>query len=1140
MNPEEFYRIFKNKLNRLKRGELLNSFSLSFLTFLIFISAVLFLTITIELVFHLSPENRRLLIYVSSFILFSIAIVIFSGPLKGLFGFDKNLSYRNLCLKVGRRFPEIKDRLLNALQVYENRLSNKEGYSGELISKAIVEAGKDYISLDFNSVIDYRRLKNRGSIFLICFTGLFIISMIFYSSFKDSFIRISHPGKEFPVPLPFSITVSPGNKEIIRGESVEITADITGKTPDEVVIYLNYDKNEKPKKRELKKIRKNKYIVHIDNIRDSFTYFAYGLKRGGFLKKFEVVTGEYRINVIQPPVIKKIKVKLDYPEYSGLGSRYLEDNIGDITTLKGTKVTVEISSNKIINDGKIIFNDGTFSKMQVSGIKARGKFIVYDDKRYHLEICDDKGIKNKKPIEYWITALKDEYPFIRIEEPGQDTDIDESMKLPLMMKISDDFGFSGMKLNYIRVDRKLDSLNIKNINFSRLDIELKDKSPQLKEVFYEWDLSNLNLLPEDVVMYFVEVFDNDAVSGPKVSKSSAYTLRFPSIFEIFSEIENRQNEKIGELDDIVKESREIKEKIDKIVLDLKRSSTINWENKKGLEESLRKTEEIRKKLEQIRKELEDITSTLEKNSLFSPEVMKKYLELQKLFQEIVTPELKTAMEKLRKAIEQMDPKKTKQAIEQFKISQENFLKRIERTTNILRQIQIEQKMDEAIKKSEKLIELQKNINETLNKLKTENKTPEKSLSSRERKLAENTSDFQRTLEDLLGKMSQNLDMPYEKVGNIIEDAKKMELNNRMIDMSKQIELSNVNLALKSGIGIQRDLKSLNNQLKSAKDDMVSGQKNRIMTVMKKSESDLLILSRNQEFLTKQTRSLFQNSPQFPDVAEKQNEVLSGLSRITKNLVELSQKTFFVTPEIGRAIGGALKNIGQSLRFLEERNGQGASRAQGTALSYLNESIVELRKSIRALSKAGSATGLEEYIKRLEQMAGAQQGINKQTAELPLGKSYTKMQMEMLRKLAAEQEMLRKSLQELYKEMGRRSEIPGRLDGIGKTMDEVIKDLKSANINERTLKLQERILSRLLDAQRSVRTKDYSRKRKSQVGKEYKTTSPGDIPFDILYKKDKLKENLMRALEEGYTKDYLELIRKYFEALSKFKSEEVKN
>ncbi|HDQ00604.1 MAG TPA: hypothetical protein ENN22_15675 [bacterium] len=100
------------------------------------------------------------------------------------------------------------------------------------------------------------------------------------------------------------------------------------------------------------------------------------------------------------------------------------------------------------------------------------------------------------------------------------------------------------------------------------------------------------------------------------------------------------------------------------------------------------------------------------------------------------------------------------------------------------------------------------------------------------------------------------------------------------------------------------------------------------------------------------------------------------------------------------------------------------------------------------------------------------------------------------------------------------------------MEDVVKDLQQQNISRRTINRQQQILQRLLDAQKSARKQDYSRKRKGETGKYYPAINPGALPDDLGEKNSQIQRDLLRALKEGYTKDYQDLIKKYFDALIK--------
>jgi hypothetical protein len=70
----------------------------------------------------------------------------------------------------------------------------------------------------------------------------------------------------------------------------------------------------------------------------------------------------------------------------------------------------------------------------------------------------------------------------------------------------------------------------------------------------------------------------------------------------------------------------------------------------------------------------------------------------------------------------------------------------------------------------------------------------------------------------------------------------------------------------------------------------------------------------------------------------------------------------------------------------------------------------------------------------------------------------------------------------------------------------------------------------------MRERDYEKKRKAQTGTEIARRSPGDLDPSTLEGKNKLLEDLLKSLEHGYSKDYQELIRKYFDELQKMETQ----
>jgi hypothetical protein len=183
-----------------------------------------------------------------------------------------------------------------------------------------------------------------------------------------------------------------------------------------------------------------------------------------------------------------------------------------------------------------------------------------------------------------------------------------------------------------------------------------------------------------------------------------------------------------------------------------------------------------------------------------------------------------------------------------------------------------------------------------------------------------------------------------------------------------------------------------------------------------------------------------------------------------------------------------------------------------------------------VEKSCSNSG-EDVFQQLQSYCQKQGGINNQTLDFSGLGQYTMEQQAGLTRLAAEQEALKKGLEQLNQELGNRSQILGSLEDIAKEMEKVVSDLEKLNVDRNTIDRQKKILSRLLDSEKSLVKRDYSEKRKAETGEEIIRKSPFQLPLDIGALNQKEKERNQRLSTETYPKEYEEAIKEYFKALS---------
>ena len=186
-----------------------------------------------------------------------------------------------------------------------------------------------------------------------------------------------------------------------------------------------------------------------------------------------------------------------------------------------------------------------------------------------------------------------------------------------------------------------------------------------------------------------------------------------------------------------------------------------------------------------------------------------------------------------------------------------------------------------------------------------------------------------------------------------------------------------------------------------------------------------------------------------------------------------------------------------------------------------------------MKKSGSASGVEQFMQMMQQMAGQQQGLNQQGLQLALGKMAAAAQQQMMQQMMKGQKGLRKSLEQLMNEMRQSGGGLGDLSGIGKEMDEVIKDLQKNQYTQTTQNRQQKILSRMLDSQVSMTQRGEKEERKSNTSAfGFKYSGPGGLPTDLGERQDLTLKALNSSMKAGYSKEHQTMIKRYFNFLSK--------
>lgn len=1089
---------------------------------LVLLAIAAFLLIGLEGFRYFSSAVRRemLLFFIGFGILFLLVPLILALMVryKRIAGYSDN----RLAVSVGKHYPAIGDKLLNAIQLNELASSPDQSYSQELAEYSIRCVAKEIQPYQFEAIIPWRKLRKAGTVYGLLLGCLIILTVINFSFYQPAAIRLFHPGIEYVIPQPFAIRSLHGTQAVLGGDTVNVAFRCTGNYPAAINFQARHPEFQQNEILAVSDSGNADY--QLNGVRNTIIYEAFVENQSIFKPWRRISSGSDTIFVADRPEILAVRTRIEYPSYTKLAAVEQESNSTEFVAIPGSKFQIKILANKILSRAQIHFTSGEKLPLSVNDKSARGEFKIFKGDEFRIIISDQKEVMNLNPIKYRIRLMLDTYPTCQLISPDADIDLNETMMVPLGIRISDDFGFSRALILYHLKKRYNPAETIRD----SVDFPLSDRDLTLQELYYSWGVGNLNLSPEDLIEFWVKVYDNDVINGPKPASSRSLQARFPSLNDLFAQVNEERDLITAEGEEILQNLGSTREALEEISRELLKDRDLSWEQKNQLQKEIEKIAESGEKLAKAAKQLDDMIRQSRENQLFDEETLQKYSKLQEAFQQIMTPELREAMANLQKALEKMEPEEIRQALNHFKINRDQFSRELDRMLRLLERVKIEQSVAELVKRFEDLLKRQQSINTELK--------PESLSEAKYQQLAGEEKSVEKDTEiarDLMGRTKEEMQqfplMPAQQLEQIIREFDESSLRSDLKQSQMMMKAMNRQKSRESANSAQAQLDKFLAQMQQFKAEFNQRAMAEVMGDFRGIIYKTLQLSQRQEKMSEEIQQTPRQSERLMDVAVSQQQLQQNLASLIEDLIALSGKTFGLSPGIGKGLGQASSAMNRAIQEMEERNTATAVQSARQATGAINQTALELINSMNHLQASGSASGFEEYLKQLQQMAGAQQGINEDTQLISLGQSG---EQPGIRKLAVRQQQLRQSLEQLRDEIGKGSKQGSDLGGIAQDMDEVIKDLQQNRVLRATLERQQQILTRLLDAQKSLRTQDFKKERISKTGEDFVRESPERLPGDLGEKRSLLQENLEKALKEGYTLEYEELIRQYFELLSK--------
>jgi len=1096
---------YKNKL--LKGG--IYSVGLLLLSFLVFTS--------LEYFGEFNITGRTVLFY--SFCLLSIYVVgnFIVLPLLKLYRLGSVINHKQAAEIIGHHFDEVKDKLTNVLQL--QNIAQSE--NNQLLLASIEQKAVELSPVPFSNAVQLDENKKHLKYALFPLLVVLAIGMFSPKIFTEGTERLVNHNVYFEPVAPFKMLISNNNLEALKNKDFILNVTVSGnQLPNK--IYIQKEGTKFP----LSKTDGRNYTYTFKNMQKEVSFKLYG---SGFYSQ------KHTVKVLPNPFLIGFKTKLSYPKYLNKEPEVVE-NTGDLILPEGTKVKWTIKT----EDAEVLYfaiNDSSY-KLKPKEQKAVFRQTLKNNSIYSF-VPTNQFVSKGDTSQYSIQVIADKYPSIEVEEK---TDSLNSNRIYFNGLITDDYGFKTLSFNY-----KI--LSDKNPKQENIQIPFNPTINQ-EEFFFFWNLEKLNILPGDEIEYYFVVGDNDGVNGIKRSQTALKTLRTKTLNELNKGADQNNSNLKKQLSESISEAKDLQKELENLRKKLAEKKEIGWEEKEKIKDLLEKQKQLEKKISQIQQQNELNNDQQNQFKQYSEEILEKQERLEELFDELMTEEMKKMMEEMRKMMDKLDKNQLENELEQVDLTNKDLEKELDRSLELFKQLEFEQKLDEVKNKLEKLAEEEN----TLADVTKEKKSSTEKLKEKQDDLNKEFEDLKKELTDL-EKLDKELENP-NGLDKTEEDSEK--ISEEMQKSSDQLNSKKNKKASDTQKQAAEDMQAMAEKMEAMQSQ--SADEGEDMEALRQLMENLIYLSFEQEELMEKYKLLDRKNPAYIALAQRQKELKDDAKMIEDTLFALSKRVPQLASTVNREIAAINSNMSKTIHFMAERQKPMAASRQQYVMTSVNnlallfdEALQQMQKQAQQKQGKGSCSKpggggkpkpgpsgsmkkmqqkLNEQMKQLKEAMKKGQKPGKKPGKKPgqkPGKSSGSGQSgmsESFAKMAAQQAKIRKALQDMKKE-GNGS---GKgLNALSKMMEETEADLVNKRITQQTINRQKQILTKLLESEKADRERELDDKRESKEGKIDQKGNP-EMFFEYNQKKETEIE-LINTTPPNFNRFYKNKVTKYFQKIN---------
>ena len=1018
-------------------------------------------------------------------------------PLLKLAGIKNGITEIEASRIIGKHFTEVDDKLLNILQLKTNSSDT------DLLEASIEQKSKELETVTFKRAINFNKNTAYLKYLLIPVCIWFIIWVTGNNSvLTQSLNRVVHHKTAFMPPAPFYFEIVNEKLETIEDQTYVLRFKTIGDViPENIRIVYN---------------GQSYYISSVENSVLDYTFEFPNKDIEFYLEGNKVRSQPYTLRVVAAPKIIDFSMELRYPSYLQKKPDTI-NNTGNAVIPAGTEVSWLVSSqNTETLDFVIKENDrsgtvpGPIEKMR-SDQKGVFSLTRRVDKNMGYEIrSSNENLKDFEKLSYELEVVKDEFPKIFVR-----SDIDSVSRAPIQFfgQLTDDYGLT--RLQVVAKNRENGAQSIGQIEISKGDFE---------EFLYVFP-SGIILEEGNSYEIFFEIFDNDAIKGPKKSVSQTFFYHNKTQDEEEQEILKEQKQGMEELENAKESGEKMEKALEEFSKKLKNKEKADWNDKKELDEFLERqksyqemmdknTEKMMKNFDEMDDENNPLLEEKKDELKMRMEEMKAYKEKEELIKEL---------EKLAEKLEKED---MLERIDKLKEQSKQEKRTLERILELTKQFYVEKKSAQIMKKLDELSEEQLELS-----------NEERNSAAEQEKLNKKFDSIQKDFDEMR-EQNEQLKDPLD-IFDSQPDEKLIEMDMKAAEKSLDEQEKKEGDQQKEGKDKAKEKqKTASKRMKELSKKMESGLLEMEMQGMEENIEDLqqvlknlLKFSLDQEKVMLSFEDVSDKNADYPEKLKEQIMLKEYFEHIDDSLYALSLRMVKISSKIQVDLSSAHYNLDKSLENIAENRIQQGMTNQHYTMTAANNLADLLSDMLQNLQNQNPGSGKgkgkegelslpdvikeqQGMMKKMKEGMDAQKGQGKKGQEEMSGEQYQMYQ---------QQKLIKEQMQELLDQEGMEGQ-SGK--AVLDQMENLEKILLEKGISNEAIQRMQQLEHELLELENANLKRNEDSKRKATSGEQIQENR--EIEGLDLKSYDLRDDEMLKRQRLELSPDYKRKVKRYFE------------